>query len=172
MKGADTLRCGKINPNLTVIHCMNHHDAVKHATEATTHFFLHIFHSTYWLSGLVIYSFFFSSIMDQGLSPDIWRGGVTCQWWKPLPKENKRSSDVHRQNILICRLTVAQIFIFIYLADSMLHLYISKWFHVSYWSLHTWPYDAMCKRGIYFWRYVCIVWSDCLICVFKRETWH
>lgn len=59
MRGADTLQCGKINPNLTVIHCMNHHDAVKHATEATTHFLLHIFRSTYWLSGLVIYSFFF-----------------------------------------------------------------------------------------------------------------
>lgn len=64
MRGADTLRCGKINPNLTVIHCMNHHDAVKHATEATTHFFLHIFHSTYWLSGLVIYSFFFFFIYN------------------------------------------------------------------------------------------------------------
>lgn len=173
MRGADTLRCGKINPNLTVIHCMNHHDAVKHATEATTHFLLHIFRSTYWLSGLVIYSFFFSSIMDQGLSPDIWRGGVTCQWWKPLPKENKRSSDVHPQHILICRLTVAQIFIF-YLFGWQhavsLHFQMISCKLLKFACLTIWCYVR--TRDLFLAGYVCIVWSDCLFCVFKKETWH
>lgn len=132
-----------------------------------------IFFFTYWLSGLVIYSFFFSSIMDQGLSPDIWRGGVTCQWWKPLPKENKRSSDVHPQHILICRLTVAQIFIF-YLFGWQhavsLHFQMISCKLLKFACLTIWCYVR--KRDLFLAGYVCIVWSDCLFCVFKKETWH
>lgn len=166
MRGADTLRCGEINPNLTVIHCMNHHDAVKHATEATTHFLLHIFHFTYWLSGLVIYSFFFiynglgviSRYMERRSYVSMMEAATQRQQEK-LRRPSSKYLDLQTD----CSSNVYFFNLFGWHHAVSLHFQMISCKLLKFARLTIWCYVR--KRDLFLARYVCIVWSDCLLCL-------